>query len=563
MRIPVFLAAALLLGSPDPVPGAAGTAEPEGTRETLARALASLEADGSLQVAGETLPYGKDLVAFYRRRGWEPAWSLHGYAGVQGWQLLDAIRAARQDGLEPSEYHEAALDSLLRLFWKKIFRRARVGQQAFSDLDILLSHAYLALAAHMLAGRHHPPALSDRWHAHDEGLDLPAHLESALASGRDVRDIVAALAPPYPEYRLLKAWLEDYRRQLAAGGWPDLPREPQPPGPGGSGSGWRRLCERLRMMGDFPAEACPDSLAGPVAEALRRFQARHGLAAPGRPDAATWSALAVPLEKRIGQLRRALEYWRWLPRDLGPRHVRVNIADFRLGAYEGAREVLSRRVVLGTLRDRTPVFSDRITALVVNPSWTVPASIAGEEILPQLRKDPRWLERHDMELLAEGSDAAAVPHPDSVDWSRVTAAAFPFRLRQRPGPDNPLGRIKFVLTNPLHVYLHDTPAADQFERGSRAFSHGCVRVERPLELAAWAVSDPRWTADSLAKEIGKGRERQIPVRPGGVPVHLLYWTAFADAGGVLQFRGDVYGWDRMLERMLAEAAAAPRLGARP
>jgi murein L,D-transpeptidase YcbB/YkuD len=266
------------------------------------------------------------------------------------------------------------------------------------------------------------------------------------------------------------------------------------------------------------------------------------------------------MDRRIGQLRRALEYWRWLPRDLGARHVRVNIADFRLGAFEQGREVLARRAVLGTVRNRTPVFSDRIAALVLNPSWHVPAAIAAREILPELRKDPFYLARHGMEVLSGEAEGAAVP-PDSVDWGAVDPEAFPYRLRQRPGPANPLGRIKFVLTNALQIYLHDTPAPHLFDRSRRDFSHGCVRVERPLELAAWVLGNPRWTADSLAREIGKGAERRIPVGAGGVRVHILYWTAFVDAAGILNFRGDVYGWDRLLERLLD--GDGPGAGRRP
>lgn len=515
-RASLLLAAGMLHAFPA---NSSVPAESEGVRESLARSMAALEARGSIEVAGERVPYGPDLADFYRRRGWEPAWSLHGYAGAQAWQLLEAIRTSRRHGLEPGEYHEAALDSLLRLFWKKVFRRARVERQAFAELDILLSHAFLDLGAHLLSGRHHPPALSTRWHVHDEGLDLAAQLEASLASGADVRDILARLAPAYPEYARLQSALEEYRRRQAAS---------------------------------------PENRPGlpPEGDALRHWQARHGLDTTGRADAATRAAHAVPLEKRIGQIGRGLEFWRWLPRDLGPRHVRVNIADFRLGAYQGDREVLSRRVVLGSVRNRTPVFSDRMSALVLNPSWNVPASIAAKEILPELRKDPGYLARHDMVVLAEGSDAAAIPPPDSIDWAKVAPSAFPYRIRQRPGPANPLGRIKFVLTNPMQIYLHDTPSRDLFQRGARAFSHGCVRVEQPLDLAAWALGDSSWTADALAREIGKEKERQLPVGGGGVPVHILYWAAFIDTAGELNFRNDVYGWDAMLERLLGAPSAS-------
>ncbi|HLP40702.1 MAG TPA: L,D-transpeptidase family protein, partial [Fibrobacteria bacterium] len=338
-------------------------------------------------------------------------------------------------------------------------------------------------------------------------------------------------------------------------GWPAVPK-------GGilalgdTGSRVTSLCRRLALSGDLKAwdpEACGRSFDSSLVAAVKRFQGRHGLAATGRVDEATLRDLNVTVEDRIDQIRLGLECWRWLPRDLGERHVRVNIADFSLTAWKGDKVELAMRVVVGRKEDSTPVFSDRIVSVSLNPPWNIPESIAKEEILPELKADPTYLERQGMELLTSWSERGVALRPDTIDWSEVTPETFRFRIRQKHGEGSALGKVKFVMTNPFNIYLHDTPSKAYFAGHRRALSHGCVRVERPVELAEWILA-PDWNRESLLKEIAKGEPTILPAPGKGMPVHILYWTAFIDAEGGIQFRRDIYGWGRRMERDLQRTA---------
>ena len=292
-----------------------------------------------------------------------------------------------------------------------------------------------------------------------------------------------------------------------------------------------------------------------LAQAVRQFQARHGLAADGIVGEATVRAMNVPASGRIWQIALNLERWRWLPRDLGPRYVTVNAADATLRVVEDDRTVLASRVVVGDLQHPTPVVQARLDAVVLNPKWNLPNSIAAREILPRLRENRRYLAENDI-VIVERRESD--PFGLAVDWSTVSAGAFPFRLQQQPGPENPLGRIKFDIPNRFDVYLHDTPTRALFARSVRTASHGCIRVERVDELAVLVLADGtgRWSRERLAEAIAGGGSPRIPVaRP--LPVYILYWTAFVGADGLVQFRDDVYGRDGRLAAALAAERSAP------
>jgi murein L,D-transpeptidase YcbB/YkuD len=289
-------------------------------------------------------------------------------------------------------------------------------------------------------------------------------------------------------------------------------------------------------------------------EAVRRFQLRHGLALDGVVGPVTVQALNVPVDDRIRQIALNLERWRWLPRDLGRRYVTVNAADATLQVIAEGRAALTSRVVVGDVRHPTPVVQARLEAIILNPPWNVPASIVVQEILPRLRENRRYLAESEIVILERRESD---PHGLAVDWSTIAAEPFPFRLQQRPGPDNPLGRIKFDVPNRFDVYLHDTPTRSLFTRPVRTASHGCIRVERADDLAAYVLADStgRWSPSRLTEAIAIGATQRIALaRP--LPVYILYWTAFAGPDGEVQFRDDVYERDRRLATMLAEEAGA-------
>ncbi len=292
------------------------------------------------------------------------------------------------------------------------------------------------------------------------------------------------------------------------------------------------------------------------------FQARHGLAADGVVGAKTLAALNVPVAERMEQIELNLERWRWLPRDLGSRLVVVNIAGFELAAVDEDGRSLEMRVAVGRSYRRTPVFSDEIRYLVFNPSWEVPATLAVRDKLPEIRQDPGYLEQQGFVVLRGWGEDQREVDPDEVDWASLGPGNFPYRLRQSPGPLNALGRVKFMFPNRFNVYLHDTPDREVFARSERDVSSGCIRLEKPMELAEWLLAgSARWDRQMIDRVVAAGDETVASLeRP--VPVHLLYWTAWADDAGVVQFRRDIYGRDAALGAVL-ETGRAERAASSP
>ncbi|HKP97449.1 MAG TPA: L,D-transpeptidase family protein [Fibrobacteria bacterium] len=553
-----FLPCLIFLGSALAIPfpaGAAGSGiltrlKGETVRSRLHRSLAVADSAGRVVLGRDTVAADKDLSAFYRAREFKAAWLRRGNPVAGAWQLLDAVRKSGLEGLEPSEYHGHGLDSLLRLYNRRPFWHRRAEPATSADLDLLLTDAYLKLSRHLLSGRVKPKMPQDTWHVSREKTDPAGYLDRTLREKRDVRVSLQMLTPPQAEYGKMKYWLGEYRRLAEKGGWGGVPDGPSL-GPKSTGPRVAALCARLRASGEFRGGGCGETFSAELGEAVKRYQGSHGLDTTGEADGRTLRSLNVSVGDRIDQIELNLECWRWLPRDLGERHIRVNIVDYRLGAYEKGREVFSMKVVVGRKEDSTPVFSDRVVSVQLNPSWNVPASIAGEEMLPELRKDPEYLAKHDMELLRDWSESAPVIRADSVDWADVDSGKFQFRIRQKNGDASALGRIKFVLTNPFNIYLHDTPARKYFDSDKRALSHGCVRLADPMKLARWVLGEGSvWTPERLSADIAKGDEEFIPVPGKGVPVHILYWTCFVDREGGLQFRPDVYSWNRKMEAAL-------------
>ena len=243
---------------------------------------------------------------------------------------------------------------------------------------------------------------------------------------------------------------------------------------------------------------------------------------------------------------------RWINRNLGQRYIRINIADFTLDVVENNKKKLSTKVVVGKQFWHTPVFSDKMTSIVLNPAWNVPHSIAVEETIPKIKKDPEYLSNQHMKILKGWGEDEEEIDPDSIDWHSLDARDFNYRIRQEPGPLNPLGSIKFVFPNEFGVYLHDTPSKRLFAKSVRSFSHGCIRLEKPLDLAEYLLKGtPDWTREKILAEIKKGKEQIIRL-PEPVNIHILYLTAWVDEDGLLNFRDDIYGRDAQLDKSLRE-----------
>jgi murein L,D-transpeptidase YcbB/YkuD len=543
---PLLLLLLLLLGLAWARLAVAAPPEPE-QRELIRGALEA----PSRRVLGEPLRERAALERFYAARDHQPAWPDPAARGSAARGLLEALGEAPAHGLDPDDYHRKALATRL----PEMRRGARADRRA--ALDLLLTDAFLHLAQHLARGVVDPRSLHPRYERGEQAPDPVTALQQALGSAEPAAAL-AGLAPPQADYARLSRSLSALRSAAAAGGWPGVPA-----GPAVKPGERHPRVAALRARLAWPREPAPPArgdaqLLDPrLAEQLRRFQALHGLESDGILGPDTTRALGVTAAERLDQVRANLERWRWQPRDLGARHVRVNAAGFDLMALVDGEPALSMRVVVGCRGWKTPLLHSAVTHLVLNPAWDVPRSIAVREMLPRARRNPGYFASKGIDVLRDDGDGAGPRpvDPAAVDWRGVEAESFPYRLRQPPGPRNPLGRIKFVFPNRFGVYLHGTPGRAALARSERALSHGCVRLEDELALALFALQpDAGWTQLRLLDELEVARERRVPLsRP--LPVHLLYLTASADARGSVRFTRDPYGWDARL--LAALDAASP------
>jgi murein L,D-transpeptidase YcbB/YkuD len=509
----------------------------------------------ALATADGSFPAASGVSCFYDRRHYAPAWADERGLRPDAGELIAALADAPADGLDPERYRLADLRQRLA----QVEIHPTPGDLA--EIDLRLTDAFLRLAADLGNGAVNPELIYDDCEIDIPEVDLPATLESALAAGR-IRPALAGLAPTHAGYRALKTALAQYRALAAAGGWPAVPQG-APLRPGDHSARAAALRARLEATGDLPNAADPASPATPanpaapanpgetaapatpaagrdlfdppLQAALRRFQERHGLDADGALGKGTLAALNVTAEQRVRQIEINLDRWRWLPRDLGERYIMVNIAGFALDLIEDGRPALSMRVVAGKPTTRTPMFTGRMTNIVLNPYWNVPATLVKNEVLPHMARDPGYAEQEGFEVTRSGAGV---------------------EVRQKPGPKNALGKVKFLFPNRFDVYLHDTPSRSLFSRTVRSFSHGCIRVEKPVELAEYLLQDdPAWTPQKIAATLGKGRETWVTI-PRPLPVHLVYWTAWVDDAGAVQFRDDLYGRDKPLLGVLGTEPAA-------
>ncbi len=485
-----------------------------------------------------------DMRRFYEKRQFRPAWLTDKGPRPQTAELLKALDASAAEGLDPRSYQKDRLASLLQEVEKTESYDDPTAQRLLAYTDIHLTYTFLTLATHLATGRKQPETLHIDWYTKPRNVDLDARLENSLAEKGNLDDALRTLRPPEDGYKPLVTALARYRQIAAQGGWPLV----QPGGElkqGASGERVGALKARLRAEGDLSAPAPQPAGATPpgrpdaqadlfdpaVAAAVSRFQKRHGLEVTGKVDKDTLAELNVPAAARVREIELNLERWRWMPSDLGQRYIWVNIPEFRMALIESGKPALEMRVVVGKAQqNRTPVFSDRMTYLELNPACNIPTSIAEEEILPKAAGDPGYLASHNIEVVQEGSKS---------------------RLRQRPGPDNPLGQVKFMFPNEHDIYLHDSPAEHLFAETERDFSHGCIRLERPMDLAHVLLQGSEWTPEKLQEALDSGEQKTVTL-PRPLPVHLVYFTTWVDKDGTVEFRHDVYGHDAKLAKALAE-----------
>ena len=538
--------------------GASAQGTTEKVRDALEKKLSHPEEREPNFCRREALCGEVVLQRFYTRRDYLPAWmDREGRFPLSG-MLVRSIRDGVLEGLKPDAYHLTAIEALLEETGEASAAGRPPDPDLLSDLDLLLTDAFLIYGSHLLSGRVDPETIHSKWIAKSREANMGGLLETALEKG-DVDGVLKGLLPKYPGYAGLRQALLRYRGIMEQGGWSPVPAGPALHVDDRDGR-VRALRALLMLSGDMEGDAeggDPEFFDQRLELAVRRFQKRHGLAEDGVVGPDTLEALNVPVGDRVRQIELNLERWRWLPEDLGRRYILVNIADFGLEVVEDGRKVLAMRVVTGRKMRVTPVFSGRMTYLVLNPYWHIPHKIAVEDVLPRIKSDPGYLARQGIRVFESWDDLAPEIPPETIDWPAVTKYNFTFKLRQDPGPSNALGRVKLMFPNRFAVYLHDTPSRYMFQRNQRDFSSGCIRIEKPIDLAAYVLhGDPKWTREKIVSAIESGESRIVWL-PEPIPVHVLYWTAWVDEEGTVQFRSDVYGRDGPLDEALEEGPGHP------
>jgi len=489
--------------------------------------------------------------AFYRARHGHAVWIREGIPSEAAGSLINALQHAADDGLDPAVYDERGLADLARRTVTLIADTA--GRfDALARLDVRLTLAWLALAGHRSAGRVPYASLDPDWGRAPSTSARLRELPQVVKDGR-VPATLATFDPQDPEYRRLLPALALYRAIDAGGGWPPVGAGPDLRR-GAGGERVARLQRHLRLTGDLARSDSAGTFGKPLDRAVREFQTRHGLPPTGVVDAATQKALDVPSSWRVRQLELNLERWRWIHIPLQARSVRVNIPDFTVALWDSGRVMERIPVVVGRRQSPTPVFSDLITYLEVNPTWRLPKNVLADEVLPAAARDTAYFRAHQLRVFYMRDRQPREVPPSEPDWTTLWDDTFPYLVIQDPGPDNPLGMIKFMCPNEYDVYLHDSNAPGLFGAPRRAYSHGCVRVGKPMDLAAYVLGDTSSKLALVRDSLLVTHEHRLIRLDHAVPVHVLYRTAWVDSTGIVEFRNDVYGYDAQLDSFLV----APR-----
>ncbi|MBL3656171.1 L,D-transpeptidase family protein [Fulvivirga sediminis] len=492
--------------------------------------------DKSFTIDGETIFSKKSIPDFYLDRGFEPAWDNDDSIA----ELLEQIKLVHQDGLNPEDYHLTYL-----------LEHVKNVSSVTPMLDIMLTDAYFLLTTHLLMGKVNASTIDPEWKSSNKEIELKKTLTHALEEV-EVAKSINNVKPKYETYLKLKQALAEYEQMKSKEPWP-LINSGETLKPGDNDDRILQLRARLSFTNYYETPEAPDSTLRiydeALASAVKEFQKRNGLAPDGALGKGTIGALNETLDNKIKKTTINLERCRWLPTDLGKEHLIVNIASFQLHAVKDGKTMLTMNVVVGKPYRKTPVFSEKLRYLVFNPYWTVPPTILSKDILPSVRKNSNYLNNLNIKVVS----GETVIDPSTINWATTTASNFPYQLRQDPGPNNALGIVKFIFPNPYNVYMHDTNHRELFANTDRALSSGCIRLSRPKDMAVYILNNTKdeWDEKRVDNIIKTSKNYTVMIKRD-IMVHLLYWTAFVDDNGVVNFRTDIYDRDDAVWKALLQ-----------
>jgi L,D-transpeptidase YcbB len=496
--------------------------------------------------------YRSHLQNFYGPTSYGLAWLHAGRPTPQALTIIEVLERADQNGLHAEDYDGTR--------WTERLTRLRQPED-LAHFDAALSVCLMRYISDLRIGKVNPQHFGFGLSVENKKYDLPQFVRNRLVTSNDISAALEEVEPPFPGYKRTVIALRHYLEISSEDDGQKLPVPSKPVEPGSQYAGVSRLTDLLRLLGDLPADAgaaSDDIYQGALVDAVKRFQQRHGLVSDGRLGAQTLKQLNTPLSARVEQLRLTLERWRWVPPSFPQPPVVVNIPEFRLRTFDdNGNPVLTMNVIVGkAFRHETPVFEKDMRFIVFRPYWNVPPSIQRSELVPAIQRNRKYVADRNYEVVTQSGEvvAAGVISDEVLNELRAGKLA----IRQKPGPQNALGLVKLMFPNEHNVYLHSTPSQQLFAQSRRDFSHGCIRVEKPDELAAWALrNNPGWSLERVRAAM-QGSQDNLQVNLAKpIPVLILYGTAVVDEQGIVHFFDDLYGHDASLARVLAKGYPYP------
>jgi murein L,D-transpeptidase YcbB/YkuD len=502
--------------------------------------------------------YKKHVQKFYESYDYSLPWVRDMQPTAQAQQVIALLSQAEQKGLSGEDYDGP------RWAGRVAKLKSATAQPSEADavqFDAALTVCLMRYISDLHIGKVNPKHFDFGLDVESKKYDLPEFLKVDVVDASDVAGVLVTVEPPYPGYQRTIHALHSYLEFAKEYDGHQLPAIQKTIAPGDSYAGVPQLIRLLRLVGDLPADASLPAdgtvYQAPLVEAVKSFQRRHGRAADGRITSQTLADLNVPLTRRVRQMQLTLERWRWLPVGLHAAPIVANIPEFRLRAYdENFKVILSMNVVVGKAYDHdTPVFSDTMQYVVFRPYWSVPYSIAKAEFLPRISRDPDYLAKKGFEVVNSRQEVITSGTVTSEILAQLrTGKLF---IRQLPGPKNSLGLVKFIFPNSFNVYMHDTPAQEFFAKSRRDFSHGCIRLENPADLAVWVLRDnPGWDINRVRGAMNGSPNQQVNLAHR-IPVLIVYGTVIVNEDGIVHFYDDIYGHDAALEKVLAKGYPYP------
>lgn len=505
--------------------------------------------DGDLRK--ELLPYIKN---FYETRDHKLAWINLANIEPQAESLMEQVREAHEHGLDTTGYQLGEIKMLYDTLYQNPIVDEKLAEH-YVKLDYTFTAAYFTYGSHLSGGLINPEIADSNWIHYKKEIVWDTYLEDALKSN-NIASSFEDLIPGNPQYALLKEKLAEYRALAERDDKPDLVPDGISVKSGDSSEAIGLVKKRLVFWGDMDENVVDERNLNlydkSLVQAISDFQARHGILEDGKIGPETIQTLNASIQSRINQISLNMERLRWLPEEIGEHYVWVNIPEYEVKIFNDGKEELKMRVIVGEQMNETPIFSDTMEFLVFSPTWTVPKSISTEEMLPKIKEDEDFFEDRNLLLYEDWSSKAEEIDPKDINWKKVDKEDFNFKIVEKPGEGNALGSVKFMFPNSEAIYLHDTPTGHLFEERERGFSHGCIRVEKPKELAAYLLQendDEKWDFEKITEFMELDTPATVSLKKR-LPVHIVYHSAWVDEDKHIHFRKDIYNHDLTQEQAI-------------